>query len=103
MQPKLLENHKWFSLQVYLLILALTFLSGLEPALHNHDLDETHKDCASCTWAHSNVSEPASSLEKDPSLDYQSNLEAQTLGIFKHFSFSNSSRAPPSLRSQTQK
>jgi len=99
MQSKLLKNHKWFSWQVYLLILALGFLSGFEPVLHNHDLDETHQDCASCTWSHSNVSEPASSFENSLFLDQQNILVIQAQGIFKFFAISNPSRAPPFLRS----
>jgi len=100
MQPKLFEKHKWFSLQVYLLILSLGFLTGLEPVLHNHDLDETHQDCASCTWSGSNISEPVSSLEKDPHLHSQNILVVQTNNVFTLSDHSNSSRAPPFFRSQ---
>ncbi len=95
MQPKLFENHIWFSLQVYLLILSLAFLTGLEPVLHNHDLDETHQDCASCTWSGSNSAEPVSSFEKYPHLHSQNILVVQTQSIFTLLKLSNTSRAPP--------
>jgi len=100
MQPKLLENRKWFSLQVYLLILALAFLSGFEPVLHNHDLDEAQKDCASCTWSHSSVSEPIPTFQNSLPLNSQNILITQAQGAFIVFSFLNLSRAPPFSRSQ---
>ena len=41
---------------VLLVIACLTGLAGLEPVLHNHDLDEdTHEDCFSCGWTQVNL------------------------------------------------
>lgn len=36
-----------------LIIFCLTALSGLEPVLHNHELDHSaHDNCISCGWTH---------------------------------------------------
>jgi hypothetical protein len=80
-----------------LLILILGFLSGFSPVLHNHDLDEEHSDCASCTWTHSSISEPATEYSDNHFLAYQKlyhNLSAATSSCFN---LSNRCRAPPAF------
>ena len=45
-----------------LVILSLGVLTGLEPALHNHDLDfhGEHEDCSSCNWTQVSIDNTAS-------------------------------------------
>ena len=96
MQPKLLEKYNLFP--VCLLILALAFLSGFEPVLHNHDLDESHQDCASCTWFGNHAIESTSDIIIKVILPHQEIWVKPTLADFKIFYSSNTSRAPPFFR-----
>jgi hypothetical protein len=96
MQPKLLEKYNLFP--VCLLILALAFLSGFEPVLHNHDLDESHHDCASCTWFGNHAIESNSNIIIKVIPTPQEIWVKHTPTDFKFFYSSNSSRAPPFFR-----
>jgi hypothetical protein len=82
-----------------LLVLILGFLSGFSPVLHNHDLDEEHSDCASCTWTHFSICEPASESTDDLFLAYQSLYYDLAPKISSSLNLSNRCRAPPSSRS----
>ncbi|PIQ99230.1 MAG: hypothetical protein COV66_15290 [Nitrospinae bacterium CG11_big_fil_rev_8_21_14_0_20_45_15] len=95
MKLKNLRSHQWFSVPICLLILSLAFLTGFEPVLHNHDLNETQQDCASCTWSHSKVSEPLPDFEQALFFDNQSIVHVPTSNLFCITSSPYSSRAPP--------
>jgi hypothetical protein len=82
-----------------LLILILGFLSGFSPVLHNHDLDEEHSDCASCTWTHSSICEPALESIDNHFLAYQNLYYDLAPTISSTFNLSNRCRAPPVFRS----
>jgi hypothetical protein len=82
-----------------LLVLSLGVLTGLEPTLHNHDLDYhgEHEDCSSCNWTQINIYNTASqtvailqsyeeSTDKTPASKPSVSLASTSL-----------SRAPPSF------
>ena len=83
---------------VLLVIFCLTGLTGLEPVLHNHDLDQdTHGDCFSCGWTQVNLDQSTSLAQ---TFHFPINAFApQFMGAPDATSTSTvfSSRAPPTL------
>jgi len=82
-----------------LIVLSLGALTGLEPALHNHDLDlhGEHKDCSSCSWTEISIDNSSTQTIIVPySFDKSAN-QTRTDKPLALLTTSSLSRAPPAL------
>ncbi len=95
MKSPLQKYRKTVFWKTALLIIILGFLSGFSPTLHNHDLDEEHPDCASCTWTHFSIGELTSESTDNYFLTYQKLYHSLAAVTSSCFNLSNRCRAPP--------
>lgn len=83
----------------FLIVLSLGFLTGLEPALHNHDLDlhGEHEDCSSCSWTQISIDNTTSQavgiLQSYEEYNYNSSASKPSVSLAS----TSLSRAPPSI------
>ncbi|MBT5027690.1 MAG: hypothetical protein HOH38_02060 [Nitrospinaceae bacterium] len=83
---------------VLLVVACLTGLSGLEPVLHNHDLDQTtHEDCFSCGWTQINLDNTSSLSEAFNASSHKLTSQLQNEPALASSFSSFLSRAPPTL------
>ena len=81
-----------------LIIFCLTALSGLEPVLHNHELDHnTHDDCISCGWTHIVLDQGDLLTENFNSFISTPHFQSQNIHITENLTTGFLSRAPPTL------
>lgn len=80
-----------------LVILSLGVLTGLEPALHNHDLDfhGEHEDCSSCNWTQVSIDNTASQTVAILQSYEESNYKAPASKPSASLASTSLSRAPP--------
>ena len=82
-----------------LIVLSLGVLTGLEPSLHNHDLDfhGEHEDCSSCNWTQISIdkatSQAVATLQTYEEYNYQAPASRSSVSIAS----TSLSRAPPSI------
>jgi hypothetical protein len=80
-----------------LIVLSLGVLTGLEPALHNHDLDfhGEHEDCSSCSWTQISIDNTTTQtlaiLQTYEESSYKAPASKPTVSIAS----TSLSRAPP--------
>ncbi len=82
-----------------LIVLSLGGLTGLEPVLHNHDLDlqDVHEDCFSCGWTQISIDHEFSQSINAPKLHGPSNYQTQKSILLTSLPTSFLIRAPPAI------
>jgi hypothetical protein len=80
-----------------LIILSLGILTGLEPSLHNHDLDfhGEHEDCSSCSWTQISIDNTSSQTVAILQTYEESNYKAPVSKPSVFIISTSLSRAPP--------
>jgi hypothetical protein len=82
-----------------LIVLSLGILTGLEPALHNHDLDlhGEHEDCSSCTWTQISIDNTTTQTSAILQSYEEYNYKAPASRASASLASTSLSRAPPSF------
>lgn len=82
-----------------LIVLSLGVLTGLEPSLHNHDLDlhGEHEDCSSCNWTQISIDNTTSQAVSILQTYEESNYKAPASRPSVSLDSTSLSRAPPSF------
>jgi hypothetical protein len=80
-----------------LIVLSLGVLTGLEPTLHNHDLDfhGEHEDCSSCSWTQISIDNTTSQTVAILQTYEESNYKAPASKPSISIASTSLSRAPP--------
>ncbi len=90
-------NNLKTQLLALMIVLSLGGLTGLEPVLHNHDLDlqDQHEDCFSCGWTQISADETSSQTFSIQKSYQESSYHAPDNKPSIFLASSSLSRAPP--------
>jgi len=82
-----------------LIVLSLGVLTGLEPSLHNHDLDfhGEHEDCSSCNWTQISIDKTTFQTVAILQTFEESSYKALASKPSVSIASTSLSRAPPSI------